>query len=252
MPLGASQRKTMLEETTAHAVIAQLQTEGRSATNLDRVPTGPKPSPDFLVTIDSTPVALEVKRYVDEPAARAEKGVERLEEALKELLDPVAKQMRCKLVLDLTFDVQLLQKYSRQAAARDADLLAPSIREAARKAPEDQVLIESMVPWVLRPVVYAVYSPADPSFYVGTMAPGLTVHPEADAWVAWVIGTKGHQHVGHAKTAILAILSQWDESTELTTAFAGSEPTIPWWRVYNVWSGGSARIVYGQAPTVAT
>jgi hypothetical protein len=100
--------------------------------------------------------------------------------------------------------------------------------------------------------VYAVYSPADPSFYVGTMAAGLTVHPEADAWVAWVIGTKGHQHVGHAKTAILAILSQWDESTELTAAFAGSELTIPWWRVYNVWSGGSARVVYGQAPTVAT
>ncbi len=96
MLLGASQRKTMLEETTAHAVVAQLQTEGRSATNLDRVPTGPEPSPDFLVTIDSTPVALEVKRDgVDEPAARAEKGVERLERSSSRTPTRPCRQAEC-------------------------------------------------------------------------------------------------------------------------------------------------------------
>jgi hypothetical protein len=205
--LSASQRNRMLEETTAHAVIAQLLTEGLSVTNLRRVPEGVSASPDFLVTVDGTFVALEVKRFINERAAKAEAGVEMLEGALKALLDTKAAQMRCKLVLDLTFAVESLQTYSRRDAAHDARLLAPAIIAAARPDLEDLVDIESPVPWVQRPGVYAYYSPAEPSFYIGSMAPGLTVHPEAEAWVGWVISTKGHQHVGHAETAILVIAS---------------------------------------------
>jgi hypothetical protein len=237
----------MLEETTAHAVIAQLLTEGRSVTSLHRVPEGLGPSPDFLVTIDGTLVALEVKRFIEERAAKAEAGVQRLEEALKKHLDPIASQMRCKLVLDLTFAVESLQNYSRRDAARDAGLLAPSIKAAARLALENLVPIESPVPWVQGVGVWSVYYPAEPCFYVGSTGPGIVVHPEARAWVVWAIEAKGNQHVGHAETAILAIASQFDEAAELMAAFAGSELTIPWWRAYDVLGGGSVRLVYSQS-----
>ena len=78
----------MLEETRARAVSAQLRAEGRSVTSFGRVPQGRGPSPDFLVTIDGALVALEVKRFIDERAAKAEAGVEMLEKALKR---PVAR-----------------------------------------------------------------------------------------------------------------------------------------------------------------
>jgi len=229
MPLGASQRKTMLEETTAHAGHwPSLQTEGRSVTNLDRVPTGPQALARLLVTIDSTPVALEVKRYVDEPAARAEKGVERLEDALKELLDPVAKQMRCKLVLDLTFDVQLLQKYSRQAAARDADLLAPSHPRGGsarhRGSSADRV-----------------YGPLGPAAGRCTRCTPLRIRRSTWHHGRRPDGPSRGRRLGRMgdrnqrpstcrptpRRQILAILSQWDESTELTAAFAGLRTDDP-------------------------
>lgn len=244
--LSAKQRNEMLEEATAHAVIAHLLADGRSVTDLQRVREGRRPSPDFLVTMDGTPAALEVKRFIDERAAKAEFGVEMLEEALKPLLDPTAAQMRCKLVLDLTFAVEQLQRYGRRDAARDAGLLAPCIIEAAQPALGDLVEIVSPIPWVQRPGIFAYYSPAEPSFYIGSMAPGLTVHPQAEAWVAWVVAAKGHQHLGHAKTAVLAIASEFDETEALAPAFAGSELAIPWWRVYDVSNRGGVRLAYPQ------
>jgi hypothetical protein len=242
--LSAKQRNEMLEETTAHAVIAHLLAEGRSVTNLQRVREGRGPSPDFLVTIDGAPVALEVKRYIDQQAAKAEFGVEMLEGELKPLLDSTAAQMQCKLVLDLTFAVEQLQHYGRLDAARDAGLLAPCIVAAARPALDDLVEIVSPIPWLQRPGVFAYYSPAEPSFFIASMAPGMTVHPKAEAWVAWVVPAKGHQHLGHAEAAILAIASEFDETESLVPAFASSKLAIPWWRVYDVSNRGSVRLVH--------
>jgi hypothetical protein len=144
-----SERNRMVEETTAHAVLALLLAEGRAVSDLNRVTEGRSRSPDYLVTIDDERVALEVVRVVDERAAKADAG-------------------QC------------------------------------------------------RPFV----------------------HPDPPDFVAWAIRKKGDQYVGYAERAILAILGESDDAEELAAAFAASDQPIPWWRVYEVWSGGTARLVY--------
>jgi hypothetical protein len=147
-----SERDRMVEETTAHAVLALLLVEGHGVSDLDRVTEGRGRSPDYLVTIDGERMALEVVRLVDERAAKADAGL-------------------------------------------------------------------------CRPFV----------------------HPDQPAFVARVILKKGNQHVGHADRAILAVVGESDDAAGLAAAFAASCQPIPWWRVYEVWSGGTARLVYESA-----
>ncbi len=216
-------------------------------TRFHRVLPGEDRRPDFLLQLDREQVALEVVRFIDERVAKAEAGVGLLERALKERLDPLAVQMRCKLALDLTFDVIPLQTYGRKDAERDAELLAPSITAAAAIARDQLAPFESAVPWVASPAVFAFDAPADPSFFVGSMSPGHGLwRPDAGQFVAWVIEHKGRQHVSCASVAILAVQCEADDSDTLIPAFAEATDTIPWWRVYIVWGGGDARLVHGE------
>jgi hypothetical protein len=245
---SVSQRNAMLEANAAHAVIALLLTEGRTVSGLHRVPVGRNRTPDFGVTIDKERVALEVVRFIDGRTAKAGAGVELLEAALKRLLDPVAVQMKRKLVLDLTFAVEPLQDYGLREAARDADLLVETVASAAGGEPEHLVPIESAVAWVQQPSVFTYYAPADPCFFVGSTAPDRPfTSPDARAFVQWVIRKKGDQHIGYSETAILAVVSDFTAAEELGPALDTVDQPLPWRRVYNVQPGGNGRLVYEEA-----
>ena len=238
------ERAANAEATTAHAVAAHLLAEGRHAADLRRVPEGSGRSPDFMLAVDGVDVALEVVRFIDERQAKAEAGVRLFERALKVLLDPIAKQMSCQVALDLTFDTDQLQDYGLRDAKRDAELIAPAIIAALSPVPLTLTNIESAVLWLLRPGLQAFYSPADPSFFIGSTAPKGHFRPEAAEFVPWVIEAKGDQHLGHSDTAMLAILCEGDDTDELVTAFDAACEPVPWARVYAVWSGGNARLVH--------
>ncbi len=237
------------EETVASAVVAHLLSEGRTVADFRRPPTGGVRSPDFLMQLDGSQMALEVVRFLDADLTKAMANIAMVERALKNevRLQEAAAGLGCKLVLEIHFSVQPLLDYQRADADHDAGLLAASILRGLAvglDGLEGGVQLLTNVSWVQRADLVA-YSSSEPSVYIGSCTPEPSLASlNAAAFLSRTIISKGNQHLAHATTAILAIRSDLDVSAALRGAFAEENQLIPWWRVYNVWSGGSLRVVH--------
>lgn len=235
------------EKMVASALIAQLLAEGRAVQDRKRPSTSGGRSPDFVVALDGSVVALEVVRFLDPEAAKAWAVVRLVEKAMKPSLDLAARGLGCKLVLGVNFAVWPLQRYGRLEIDRDARALASSILGSIHLSQHVLALglrLATDLPWIEAADIFAYPSP-EPSFFIGSLAPERRyAEPEASQFLDRTIEQKQTQHLGHADKAILAIRSHFDSSEELSRAFGETTHAIPWWRVYNVWGGGEARLVF--------
>lgn len=244
---GGRLRASNVEEMTARAVVAYLRAEGRIVEGPHRPPLGLGRSPDFILNLDGSPAALEVVRFLEPKVRKAEARVRVVELALKARLRPTVRRTACKLVLRIAFEVLPLQAYGSPDVERDADRLASRILELVRVWPdglEAGVRFDAGVPWI-KTADLSAWPSAKPSFCIDGIAsePGFG-YTDAAAFLDRTITAKGTQHLGYATAAILAIRSEFDDADRLRRAFAEADEPIPWWRVYDVWSGGNASLVY--------
>ena len=233
------------EDLVASAVGASLRTEGRVITEPYRPEEGIGRSPDWMLTLDGEPVALEVTRLL--PPADVQKAqhlMVRIETIARDLLAPIVARMDGQVLVNLaysTYDVAGLGGARLTAAASQ---LADDVRTALGSAEpgiDNGITLASTLPWVVDCEVTLLLGPHK-GFYI-IQAPDATQQPDLDAFVTRTIAKKGDQHVGHADRAILAVDAMFPDAEDLRDAFARTSADVPWWRVYLV-HGSEATLVW--------
>ena len=239
------------DEMTARAVVAYLRAEGRTVEGFQRPQLGPGRSPDFILKLDGSPTALEVVSFLEATASKAEARMRKVEAALKVRLQASMRRTGCKLVLRITFEVLPHQSHRRPVIENDADRLASRIKALVEVWPnglETGIGFETGVGWIKSAELFA-WPAAEPSFHLeGTPAP-VSGGTDTAALLARTIATRGAWYLQQATTAILAVRSEFDNVEGLHRAVAETDEPIPFWRIYNVWSGGNAGLVYESHAT---
>ena len=222
------------EDLVASAVAAVLRTEGRVVENPYRPVEGQTRSPDWMLTLDGEPTALEVTRLL--PPAHVQKAqnvVTRIENGMHEFLAPVIAGVGGHVLLSLAYSARGVADRRRDSLASDTRILASEVRQTLQRLVEgsEPVEIRSPIRWVLRAEVTLLPGLRD-GFYI--LQQPDEAQPDLDDFVARTIASKGDQHVGHAGQAILAVDAMFDDADDLRLAFDRSPVRVPWWRVYQV------------------
>jgi hypothetical protein len=223
------------EDLVASAVAAVLRTEGRVVEDGCRPPVGEGRSPDWMMTVDGEPTALEVTRLLPPPyVQKAQHVVTYIETEVRSLLTPDISGLggQVNVVIDYSASAVAKRLYVEQAA--DASRLALDVRavlHTVEPGADRPIEMPSSIPWVIRAEISLLPGPQD-GFYI-VQRPD-EAQPDLDEFVAWAITKKGDQHVGHAERAILAVDAMFDEAEDLREALARSPVLLPWWRVYQV------------------
>jgi hypothetical protein len=232
------------EEVVASAVAAVLRTEGRVVEDGCRPAVGQTRSPDWMLTIDGVPAALEVTALLPRPhVQKAERLiVDQIEAGVRGMLMPRIDGLGGQVVLGLAYSASGVAGRGRTLLATDTETLAVEVRATLDRLPAggESVDLESSVPWVIRAELILIPGPHD-GFYV-SQAPDDAQQPDLDDWVGRVIESKGDQHVRHADRGILAIDSMFDDAEDLREAFGLAGTSVPWWRVYSV-VGSTATLI---------
>jgi hypothetical protein len=239
-------RSQKLEELTCASVLAHLRSEGRSIERPYRPIPGTSRSPDFLVTIDGEPVALEIVRFLPPPeVGKADARIRSIEKELKLRLQADAVAAGTKVVLTVSYAVAPLQAYGRPQAKADADLLAAEIRDLLdADAPEARISLplNSDVSWVISADV-SIWLDPHPSVFIGVRGSPEDL-PDPAEFVDRTIRGKGDQHLAFSDRGILAVAGGSRDEAALEGAFRTSPLPVPWWRVYFVLTGGEAALLY--------
>jgi len=232
------------EDVVASAVAAVLRTEGRVVENPYRPVEGQARHPDWMLTLDGEPTALEVTRLL--PPAHVQKAqhvVTRIETGIRDFLTPAITGVGGQVLLSLAYSARGVAERRRDSLASDTRILASEVRQTLRLvAGPEPVEIRSPIRWVLRADVTLLPGPHD-GFYI-LQQPDDT-QPDVDDFVARTIASKGDQHVDHAGRAILAVDTTFDDADPLRLAFDRSPVRVPWWRVYQV-RRSDAALVYEE------
>ena len=229
----------------AAAVTASLRTEGRSVESPYRPADGQAQSPDWMLTLDGEPTALEVTRLLP-PAhvQKAQRVVSRIETGIRGFLTPAITGVGGQVLLSLAYSARGVADRRRDSLASDTRILASEVRQTLRLvAGPEPVEIRSPIRWVLRAEVTLLPGPHD-GFYILQQPDEAQL--DLDDFVARAIVAKGDQHVGHAERAILAVDAMFEDADDLRRAFDRSHVRVPWWRVYQV-LGRDATLVH-EAP----
>ncbi len=250
LPNYLRERRRRREELVASAVVALIRTEGHLVEDGYRPTEGQTRSPDWMLTIDGVPAALEVTALLPRPhVQKAERLiVDQIEAGVRAMLMPRIDGLGGQVVLGLAYSASGVAGRGRTLLATDTETLAVEVRAILDRlaAGTEFVDIESSVPWVIRAEVILIPGPHD-GFYV-SHAPDDAQQPDLDDWVGRVIEAKGDQHVRHADRGILAIDSIFDDAEDLREAFGRAGTSVPWWRVYSV-VGSTATLVHETIDT---
>lgn len=245
LPINRRHSARQRESLVASAVGAVLRAEGHVLRDAYRPRQGQGRSPDWVMTLDGEPTALEVTRLL--PRAHVQKA--------EDLVIHIESRVRTMLAGDISGiggQVLLGLDYFATAVAgpQGSDLLAHAHRLATdvravlvrlRPALPDFADVPSSLPWVARANLTVVPGLHD-GFYI-VQRPDEAQQPDLDDWVAGTITAKGDQHGGYAERAILAIDAEFPDADDLRAAFGRSPVPVPWWRVYLV-HGSDATLVY--------
>lgn len=238
MPRSPTHRRFYVrrrEHVVAAAVATVLRTEGRVVENPYRPVEGQVRSPDWMLTLDGEPTALEVTRLL--PPAHVQKAqsvVTHIETGIRAFLAPVITGVGGKVLLSLAYSARGVAERRRDRLASDTRILASEVRQTLNGLVEgpEPVQIASPVHWVLRAEVTLLPGPQD-GFYI-VQAPDEAQQQDLDDFVARTVASKGDQHLGHAERAILAVDAMFDDAEDLLEAFGRSPVAVPCWRVYQV------------------
>ena len=234
------------EDLVASAVAAVLRTEGRVVEDPYRPVDGQTRSPDWMLTLDGEPTALEVTRLL--PPAHVQKAqnvITHIETGMRDFLAPVITGVGGQVLLSLAYSARGVSDRRRDSLASDTRILASEVRQTLQRLVEgsEPVEIRSPIRWVLRADVNLLPGPHD-GFYI--LQQPDEAQPDVDAFVARTIASNGDQHVGHAGRAILAVDAMSDEAEDLREAFDRSPTRVPWWRVYQVLLGDATLVYEGS------
>jgi hypothetical protein len=232
------------EDVVASAVAAVLRTEGRVVENPYRPVEAQARHPDWMLTLDGEPTALEVTRLL--PPAHVQKAqhvVTRIETGIRDFLTPAITGVGGQVLLSLAYSARGVAERRRDSLASDTRILASEVRQTLRLvAGPEPVEIRSPIRWVLRADVTLLPGPRD-GFYI--LQQPDDAQPDVDDFVARTIASKGDQHVDHAGRAILAVDTTFDDADPLRLAFDRSPVRVPWWRAYQVLRS-DATLVYEE------
>jgi len=232
------------EDLVAAAVAASLRTEGHVVEQAYRPEQGQTRSPDWMVTIDGVPTALEVTRLLPrDHVQRAEALVASIESRLRGLRAPAITGIGGQVLLGLAYSASGVAKRVRPQLTADTRRLFEEVRQTLdlRVVGPQPVDMESAVPWVIRADVSLVPGPQD-GFYI-VQAPDEAQQPDLDDFITRTIASKGDQHVGHAEQAILAVDAEFPDADDVREVLDRSPVAVPWWRVYLVY-GSDATLVF--------
>jgi len=119
------------EDLAASAVAAALRAEGRVVEDGYRPREGERRSPDWMMTIDGEPTALEVTRLLPPAEVQsAEHLVTRMESDLRSTLAPVVDLLLGQVLVNLSYIVHDVARLDRAGLARDAEQLGAEVRTA--------------------------------------------------------------------------------------------------------------------------
>jgi hypothetical protein len=234
------------EDLVVAAVAATLLDEGRVVEDARRVKEGSARSPDWMMTLDGEPTAVEVTRLLPRShVQKAEHLVTVVEAGVRSIVTPMITGLGGQAMLGLSYSASSLARRTRAQLEADTRQLASEVRLTLDElgTNSEPVDIPSGVPWVIRADLTLVPGPHD-RFHI-LQGPDEAQQPDLDDFVARVILSKGAQHVGYAVRCILGIDAEFQDSDDLREAFTRSPAAIPWWRAYMV-LGSAATLVYQQ------
>jgi hypothetical protein len=231
------------------AVVAGLLTDGYQVARLERPPLGGGRSPDFLVRIGATPVAIEVVDFRSPPEVqKAAARVRSVEQALKVLLAADAVRLGARLALSVRFRVDPLQDFPRPAVQRDAARLAADIRAVLPEGPVRTIGSWRSTPGCLGRVRIIVRI-RDRCGHEKDAR--LRACPDTERGL---VNPRRQRPISTRDTPRLPSSQSRANSTTRRISLRRSRKAaadLPWWRVYDVWGGGRAVLVFdapGRAP----
>jgi hypothetical protein len=231
------------ERLVAHAVAAALRGEGCQVEKARPRP-GSAPGPDWIVTVDDVPTAIEVTRLLPPAYVRnARCRIARVEMGVQGFLAPAIAGVGGEVVLALAYSAGGVAARRRDRLASDTRMLASEVRQTLNRLVDREPMeIASPIPWIERAEVTLLHGPWD-GFWI-RQSPDAA-KPDLDDFVARTIAAKAAQDVSHAARVVLAIDTEIAGPGDLRVAFGRSPVPVTWWRVYHV-LGSDATLVFGE------
>jgi hypothetical protein len=248
------QARRKIEEHVRDAIVAALEAEGRSVTDIRGPDTieRQRRAADWDFLLDGERVGLEVTEFtLSTQEVQAGAGSNRVAYLIAARLSPLAVELGLGLLtVDLSYFVGAVPTKRRTASEAEPLLLA--IEEGMRRMAAggfERLDIRTPVPWVEPTVELHVVdrSSENPRVVVihGSSGGGRQVVPVVEAFMAERAVQKGPQTAEYGQ-GILGIHPGWIADADNLVEAIESLADVPWWRVYYIDRTGAAILVYDR------